>query len=509
MTKRAYGSAGILTSLVTLMTVTALATPAAQAQQLLRIVIQEEPASLDPCDTGFNANSRVVRNNVTETLVNISVADGAITSNLAESWEQTAPNRWRFHLKSGVTFHDGTPFNASAVEAALTRAQSEPLGCSVRGSKLGDNPYTVEIIDDLTIDIIGERDDPIVPYRMAVLDIGSPAATPADAKTDLPVGTGPYVLTSWNKGNDIRLTANAEYRDGVPANAEVLINWRSESAVRAAMVDTGEADLAFGIAPQDATSELDKTYVNSEVSFIRLDTQVPPLDDIRVRRAIIHAIDRNAMIGTVFHKDVRLATQIILPSVVGYSADIAPLAYDPELAAQLLDAARQDGVPVDTEIVIYGRIGLYPNSTEAMEVVQAMLMAAGLNVRVEMMETAVWLKKLVKPFAEDRVPSMIQSQHDNTQGDAVFTIGPRFGSEGTSSTLTDTTLDALIALATKSTGTLRRNAFELAFQYMDESIVPIVPMFDMVDSVRVAANVSFEPDVQTSNEIKLKSVVIN
>ncbi len=484
----------------------AAATPALAQDRPLTIVLQEEPVSLDACDTNYVGNSRVIRNNVTETLVNISPEDGSIQPNLALSWEQTSPNTWRFKLRDGVSFQDGTPFNADAVVNAVVRAQTEALECSIRGSKLGSNPYTVTVIDPLTIDITGEAADPIIPYRMSVVDIPSLATGAPDVKSDAPVGTGPYQLVSWDRGSAIVLKASPNYWGDAPAVQDVQFVWRSESAIRGAMVDAGEADLAFNIAPQDATTELDKTFLNAEITFIRLDTQVAPLDDRRVREAVNLAIDRDSLIGTIFHADVEKATQMILPSVVGYAADLTPWPYDPARATELLAEARADGVPVDTEIVLYGRLALYPNSTESLEAIQAMLGAVGLNVRVEMMETSVWLEQLLKPFDDGRGPSMLQSQHDNTQGDAVFTIGPKFRSDGNQSTLTDPLVDGLIDLGTRSTGPLRANAFSLAFEYIEGDVIATIPLFNMVGTVRVSSGVNYTPDVQTNNEIKLRTI---
>jgi len=481
-------------------------TSGAQAQGALKVVLPEEPASLDPCDTNHSANSRVLRNNVTETLVNIGTTDGNVVPNLASSWSQTAPNSWRFKLRSGVKFHDGTPFNAAAVATALQRAQSETLNCAIRGSKLGTNAYTTKIVDDLTLDIVSRDADPIVPYRMAVVDIGSPAATPGDKKTLTPVGTGPYKLERWTKGREIVLAAADGYWGDKPAVRRAEFVWRGESAIRGAMVDTGEAQLAFGIAPQDATTLNDKAYLNAEVTFIRIDTGVAPFTDLRVRRAANLAIDRDSLIGSVFNKNATKATQIILPSVNGASQALTPWAFDPQQARALLAAAKRDGVPVESEIVLYGRLGLYPNATESMEAVQAMLAAVGFNVRVEMMETSAWLKKLLKPFSPQRQANLLLSQHDNTQGDAVFSIGPKFASTGNQSTLTDPALDALIELGTRSTGTARRDAFRQAFEHIEKTVVATIPLFNMVGTMRVSPKIGFVPDVNTNNEIKLRSI---
>jgi peptide/nickel transport system substrate-binding protein len=433
------------TAIAVLLAATALTAPAVAQSDTLTVVVTDEPKSLDPCDTDLSNNSRVLRNNVTETLVNLDPADGSVVPSLATAWSQIDDKTWEFKLREGVTFHDGTSFDAQAVATALTRAQVKDLGCEVANADLKDVVFTPEVVDPLTLRITTDVVEPILPNKMASLDIGSPAATPADGKTRAPVGTGPYRLSAWTEGQSVALAGYDGYWGEKPAIANVTIVWRSESAVRAAMVDTGEAQIAFEIAPQDATTENDVAYPNAETSLLRIDQAIPPLDDKRVREALNLAIDRDGMIGTVFHEGAQMAMQVVLPSVFGYNPDIPVWPYDPERARTLLEDARADGVAVDTEIVLYGRIGIYPNSSESLEAIQAMLLDAGFNVRLEMMETNPWLKRLIKPWEASRQPNILQSQIDNTQGDAVFTLPNRFTTDGNTSTTVNTELDKSIS----------------------------------------------------------------
>jgi peptide/nickel transport system substrate-binding protein len=484
---------------------TAITLPALAQTDTLTVVVTDEPKSLDPCDTDLSNNSRVLRNNITETLVNLDPTNGAVIPSLATEWWQVDDHTWEFKLRDGVTFHDGTPFDANAVAAALTRAQNADLGCEVAAADLKDVVFTPNVIDPLRLTITTDVIEPILPNKMASLDIGSPS-TPADSKTRAPVGTGPYTLSAWNEGQSVALVAYDGYWGDKPAIANVNMVWRAESAVRAAMVDTGEAQIAFEIAPQDATTENDHAYPNAETSLLRIDQQIAPLDDKRVREALNLAIDRDGLIGTVFHADAQKAMQVVPPSVFGYNPDISVWTYDPDKARALLDEARAAGVAVDTEIVLYGRIGLYPNSSESLEAIQAMLLDVGLNVRLEMMETNPWLKKLIKPWEDNRQPSILQTQIDNTQGDAVFTLPNRFTTDGNTSTTVDGALDQLIADGSKATGEERQRLFREAFKFIALDAVNIVPLFHMVTNARIAPNVDYVPDVQAGNEIKLKSI---
>ena len=493
------------TLLTTLLLGTALAGPASAQADSLTVVVTDEPKSLDPCDTDLSNNSRVLRNNITETLVNLDPANGAVLPSLATAWSQVDDLTWEFKLREGVTFHDGAPFDAAAVAAALTRAQSPDLGCEVANADLKGVVFTPEVVDPLTLRISTDIVEPILPNKMTSLDIGSPS-TPADAKTRAPIGTGPYTLAAWNEGQSVVLAAYDGYWSDKPAIGNVNIVWRAESAVRAAMVDTGEAQIAFEIAPQDATTANDHAYPNAETSLLRIDQAIPPLDDKRVREALNLAIDRDGLIGTVFHEGAQKAMQVVLPSVFGYNPDIPVWTYDPERSRALLEEARADGVAVDTEIVLYGRIGIYPNSSESLEAIQAMLLDAGFNVRLEMMETNPWLAKLIKPWEDTRQPSILQSQIDNTQGDAVFTLPNRFTTDGNTSTTVDTALDTLIADASKATGDERQKLFQEAFKVIAVDDINIVPLFHMVTSARIAPSVTYVPDVQAGNELKLKSI---
>ena len=469
------------------------------------LVLPEEPNTLDPCDTSSSQVGRILRQNVTEALTVTNPETGEVEPKLATSWQQISPTTWEFEIREGVTFHNGMPLTAEAVTTAFNRAMQPELECHVLGFLFGDNEYEATATSEFTVELSTRDPDPILPTRMSFIDIGAPSL-PADAKVREPVGTGPYRFVAWDTGQSIQLERQDAYWGDAPQVEAATYIWRTEPIVRASTVTAGEADIALNIAPQDAGTELDVSYPNFETSFLRIDTQVSPLDDIRVRQAINYAIDREALVGTVFDANVIPATQIILPSVVGYSPNVELYEHDPERARALIEEARADGVPVDTPIVLYGRLGIYPNSAEAMEVVQAMLTEAGLQVELEMMEVNAWLEILLKPFAEDRPPNLTQAMHGNDQGDAVFTVGTKFASEGAESTLNDPTLDELFAEAAVTTGDERQNLYQQAFEYMADDIVPVVPLFHMVGNLRVADGVNYQPDSSTNSQIPLSSI---
>ncbi|ANM14193.1 dipeptide/oligopeptide ABC transporter substrate-binding domain-containing protein (plasmid) [Rhizobium sp. N541] len=225
------------------------ALPAYSAPDKLTVVVTDEPKSLDPCDTDLSGNSRVVHNNITEALVNLNPKDGSVVASLATDWRQVDALTWEFKLREGVTFHDGKTFDADAVVAALKRAQDPPLACEVGLATLKGVKFTAVAVNPTTVLIKTDVVEPILPNKMSALDIGSPA-TPSDGKTRAPAGTGPYQLTAWTPGQSVTLSAYGGYWGEKPPIKHATIIWRAESAVRAAMVDTGEAQIAYEIAPQ-------------------------------------------------------------------------------------------------------------------------------------------------------------------------------------------------------------------------------------------------------------------
>ena len=481
----------------------------ADGHTAVTIVLSEELDLVEPCQATRSNIGRVIKQNVVETMTEINPIDGSITPRLATAWEQVDELTWRFTLREGIIFHDGAPFNADAVIYAIERTMDETLDCEVRTKFFGNIALSPTAVDDLTIDIKTDSPTPILPAMMGTFLIMSPN-TPKGEPTRDPIGTGPYVFDNWAPGENITLVRNADYWGEQPAVEEATYVWRSESAVRAAMISTGEADIAPNIAVQDATDpNMDFSYPNSETSRLRIDTTVPPLDDIRVRQALNLAFDREAVRGTIFSPDVIPATQLVVPSINGHNPDLKVWSHNIAEARRLIDEARADGVPVDDEITLLGRINIYPNATEIMEVLLAMYQEVGLNVKLQMMEVAEWVDILTKPYAEDRGPVVQQSQHDNNNGDAVFTVYNKYHSEGAQSTIGDPALDDIIARAGEATGDERRALFQEAFRIINDEIIADVPMFHMVGYTRVGSRVSFQPDISTNSELHLAKISFN
>lgn len=477
--------------------------------QEIKIVLEIEPDQLDPCQFSRSQVGKVIKQNLVETLTETDPDSGSVKPKLATEWTQVSDNVWRFKLRPNVKFQDGTDFNADAVVFSLNRTLSDKLSCNSKLKYFSGFKIDAKAIDDHTVEFTTDRPVPLLPSLLSTVAATS-TKTPAEEITRNPIGTGPYKLAKWTPGQEIVLERVDNYWGDLPAFTRATYVWRPESSVRAAMVASGEADIAANIGLQDATNpKTDFSYLNSETSRLRIDTQIPPLNDIRIRKALNYATDREALHGSIFSDKTLPAAQFVVPGINGFNPDLKPWHYDLEKAQALVQEAKKDGVPVDKEIVIISRANQFPNNTEADAALMAMYKAIGLNVTMRIVESPEWFDILNKPFADGRPPVLLEEQHDNDKGDAFFTVRTKYHSKGNHSTLDDPTLDQMIDEADAATGDKRRELYQQIFKRVLETDVADVYLFHMVGFTRVSPRLSYKPSISTTSEINLSKIKLN
>ena len=477
----------------------------AQGAGAITIVLPEEPPSLEPCESKHSSIGRVLIRNVTESLLTLNPETGELQPLLATEWEQIDDLTWRFTLREGVTFSDGAVFDAEAVGAALDRLQRTDITCNTMQQTLGGISLEANIVSPNVVDIVTNEPVPILPTMLTVVQMSSPNME-LEGASRTPVGTGPYTMDNWQAGSSISVSLRDDYWGETPEVTQATFVWRSESTLRAAMVERGEADIAPVIAAADATNpDLDFAYPNGESTRMRISTDIPPLDDIRVREALNLAVDLEAL-KQVIGPDAILANQLVPPNVNGFNADLEPFPYDPERAMALLAEARADGVPVDTQITIIGRDEIYTGASEIIEAMQAMWQAVGINTTIRMFDSGNWLRYQNRPFPEPDMPNVHQDQHDNLLGDATFTLFNKYHSEGVNSTLYDDEVDALIEQGMPAVGDERTEAFQAAFARIHDDLIADVFMYHMVGYTRVNPRIEWEPSLATNSELNIAEV---
>ncbi|MFD5322153.1 ABC transporter substrate-binding protein [Streptomyces sp. NPDC127098] len=473
----------------------------------LRVVLGQEPPTLEPCESSLTSTGVVVRSNITEPLVERDPTTGELLPLLATGWQQSAedPATWTFDIREGVTFQNGEPFTAEDAAFTIDRAVNSDLACNVDGYVFGDMELTATATSDTTLTVTTGEPDPILPLRLSFVEI-VPRTTSTEAKVREPVGTGPYAVADWQTGVSITLRRNDDYWGEAPAYATARYVWRAESSVRAAMIERGEADIATAIDPEDASEENSVPYPNNETTALRLDGTEAPLDDIRVRRAISLAIDRDGIVDTLFDGEADPAAQLVPRGVVGFNDELSPTPYDPEAARALVEEAAADGVPVDRRITLIARNSQFPRVAETAEALQYELAEIGLNVRIRMTDTAAHLQYQLRPFPEDAGPVALLIMHGNQAGDAAFTASQYLLSEGPQSTFGTADLDRRIAEADATSGPDRQDAFADVLSYQDETVAQYAYLAHMRGLLGLAPGVEYEPDPATGDEMRLAEV---
>jgi peptide/nickel transport system substrate-binding protein len=484
---------------------TTIAPAMAQADTDITVVLSEELDLVEPCMATRSNIGRVILQNVSETLTELDVrGDAGLMPRLAESWEDLGDGKWQFKLRQGVTFSDGSNFDAADVKHSFDRVFSDQITCE-SARYFADTELSFEVVDDNTINVTASPAQPVLPLLMSLVTM-VPSETPMEFVRD-PIGTGPYKLVEWTAGQQIVLERRDDYWGEAPAVTKATYVFRSEPAVRAGMVAAGEADIAPQITAEVADNRAtDFSYLNSETVYLRIDGQDAPTDDIRVRKALNAAIDREAFIGTVLPDGTELAVAMVPPTTLGWNPDLTPPAYDPELAKQLLAEAQADGVDTSLPIEIIARTENFPNVTEVAEALTQMLTEVGFNATLRMVEVAEHEQFYSKPYPESEGTRLVLAQHDNARGDPVFSMFFKYASEGTQSGVNDPKLDEMIASASAATGDERAALWSEVFAYVHDEVVADVLLFHMVGLSRVSERLDFTPTIATNAQLQLSEI---
>jgi peptide/nickel transport system substrate-binding protein len=281
-----------------------------------------------------------------------------------------------------VTFHNGEPFNAESVIFSIDTYNASEGEGSVFFKYVKD----MEAVDEYTVDIITEEPNPIVPETLAFLFALPPeyyAEQGPDNFSLAPVGTGPFVFDSWDKGVQIKVKANPDYWGGAPALEEVVFKPAPEASTRVAMLETGEADIIANVPPElvgrvgMAKNTRVATVPSLRMIFVEFNPFEPPFDDVRVRQAFNHAIDKEALMDIVLGGFATPMKGVILPGWLGYDPDaLTNYEYDPEKAMALLaEAGYGDGLTVD----FWFPIGRYLKDKEVAEAIAGQLQEVGVQ----------------------------------------------------------------------------------------------------------------------------------
>ncbi|MDF1804039.1 ABC transporter substrate-binding protein [Thalassovita sp.] len=368
----------------------------AQAKSDIVVAMQLEPPHLDPTSAAAGAIDSVLYSNVFEGLTRFG-SDGSVNPGLAKSWEISEDGlTYTFHLQVGVTFHDGSAMDAEDVKFSLDRARAEDSANAQKA--LFSGVSSVDVVDPMTVKVTLGAPNGSFLFNMAWGDAVIVAPESIETIKTMPVGTGAFKFADWVQGDKIDLAKNADYW-GAPAKLDkVTFKFISDptAAFAAVMAEDVNAFVGFPAPENLPQFEADPRFqvlVGSTEGETILSTnnKMPPFDNVKVREALAHAIDRQAIIdGAMFGYGTPIGTHFAPhnPDYVDLTGDSA---YDPALSKKLLaEAGFPDGFKTTLKLPppSYARRGG--------EIIAAQLRAVGIETEISNLEWAQWLEQVFR-----------------------------------------------------------------------------------------------------------------
>ena len=366
------------------------------AQTDITVAIQLEPPNLDPTGGAAQAIDSVLYSNVFEGLTRFD-GDGAVVPGLAKDWDISGDGTvYTFNLNSGVTFHDGTSMDAGDVKFSLDRARSEDSTNAQKGLFAGITDVTV--IDPMIIKVTLDQPNGSFLFNMAWGDAVIVAAESIENIASNPIGTGAFEFSDWVQGDRLELVRNDDYW-GTPAVLETAtFRFISDPTAAFAAVMAEDVDVFVGFpAPEnlpqfEADSRFQVLVGNTEgETILSTNNKMPPFDNLLVRKAVAHAIDRQAIIdGAMFGYGTPIGTHFA-PHNPDYVDLLANSPYDPVKAkAFLAEAGFPDGFTTTLKLPppSYARRGG--------EIIASQLRQIGINAEISNLEWSQWLDEVFK-----------------------------------------------------------------------------------------------------------------
>jgi peptide/nickel transport system substrate-binding protein len=380
----------------------AAARPASQAVGKTPIVTQGvDPETLDPHygESGVIGN---VLNNVLEPLMQYDRQMNIVPA-LAESWQVLDDKvTWRFKLRQNVKFQNGEPFNAEAVKFTIERTMNQDL----RSKGLND-PFPsrsgvtkVNVSDPYTVDLVLSKPNIILPVFMTFLYILEPkhySSKPAQETALQPVGTGPWRVTEWVKGDHLTLQSFPDHWRGDPGIPEIRFKPVAEKATRLNMLLAGEADIVGGLTPEDfSTVEADSKLRISQAAGSRrvhmgIPTNNPRYKSRAVRQALLQAIDYEGIAKALLGPMAPQRRSNVLVAGDGWlNKSLQPVKYDPAAAKAALQAA---GFSSD-KVSVITPAGRYLKDKEVAQAIAGNLRGVGVMADAEVLDWTVYTDRM-------------------------------------------------------------------------------------------------------------------
>ena len=371
----------------------------AEPQGTLVVGMEAETYSMDPL-VSWMTYGMVMMRQIYDTPIDFD-RHGNLVPRLATDWEMIDDLTWRFHLRKGVTFHNGYPMTAEDIKFSLERILDPQNKCRYR-SRYSTVDKLIAV-DDHTLDIKTKTPDAVLPRRIAffvrVVSKKWVEENGVEMLRKQAMGTGPFKFESWQRKNRLVLKANTEHYMSVPKIDTLIFRPIPEMGARMAELQAGSVHIITNVPPfmQEQLAQAPEIEVQKVLSlrslFMVLNTlDVPELQNQKVRQALNYAVNKQAIIDGVLSGLGEPLGLSAAMHVKGVDNSIKPYPYDPEKAKALIKEA---GYPNGFKLNLYSPSGRYPMDKEVVQAIGAQLAEIGIKPEIHVMETQKYFKDFI------------------------------------------------------------------------------------------------------------------
>ena len=470
-----------------------LALPAQAGRDNLVVDLVNEPSSLDP-HVQWNPDSYFVYRNIFDNLLTRDDA-GAIVPQIATAWRQLSDTEIEFDIRQGVRFHDGTALTAEDVVYSVRRI-IDPAFRSPQLTQFNRIVSAEAVGDKVRLRTNGPY--PVLLAQLVKLSIVPRAYVERVGKDEFnlrPMGSGPYRFASWQRGVRVVLERNDQYWGDRPIFPRAEFNAVPDVSTRVANLRTGRTDLAVTMGPDEATAlrsdpRAQVLSVRTErVAYLRINAAHGPAQDVRLRRAIAHAINSQLLVEALLGGFDRVVPIIGSPASFGWVEGFAGPRFDQDAARRLI---REVGAPAQQELVL---ITAPVFDQRVVQALQQMLTEVGLRVRISSSDMQTYLRRSTGP-AED-AGDIAFGRWSCACQDADGMLEPLFHSRSIWSTFRNAEMDAALEAARSTLDANVRLQHYRRVHQIIESEVPMVPLYQAAILYGASRNLQWQP---TPNE---------